>query len=93
MENLFYRVKKDENLLSVSAKFSVPAGVIAADNNLKSEPTEGDILFIRRVHGKLYKVKPEDTVFSIAKEFNVSAEEILNKNEIPYVFAGETIII
>lgn len=93
MENLFYRVKKDENLLSVSAKFSVPAGIIAADNNLKTEPAEGDILLIRRIDGKLYKIKPEDTLCSIAKDFNVSEETILNKNEIPYVFAGEIIII
>lgn len=93
MKNLFYRVKKEEELLSVSAKFSTPAAIIAADNNLKKEPSEGDILFIRRVEGKFYRVKPEDTVISIAKEFSVKEEEILLKNNIPYVFAGETIII
>ena len=93
MENLFYRVKNEDTLLKISAKFSVPAGVIAADNDLKKEPAEGDILYISQVEGKAYMVKPEDTVYTIAEKFGVSPEEILLKNKIPYVFAGETIII
>ena len=93
MNNLFYRVKNEDTLLKISAKFSVPAGVIAADNDLKKEPAEGDILYISQVEGKAYMVKPEDTVYTIAEKFGVSPEEILLKNKIPYVFAGETIII
>ena len=93
MKNLFYRVKTGDDLLSVSAKFSVPAGIIVADNALKKELTEGDVLFLRRSGGKFYTVKPEDTLESVAEKFGVSPENILEKNKIPYGFAGETIII
>lgn len=93
MENLFYRVKGGDTLLSVSAKFTIPASVIIADNNLKSEIAEGDILYLRKTEGRVYLVKPSDTISEIAKSFNVKEEEILEKNKIPYVFAGETIII
>lgn len=93
MKNLYYRVQKKDTLLSVSAKLSVPASVIVADNLLKKEIEEGDILFIRKSEGKLYTVKPEDSVLSIADQFGVSETELLEKNNIPYVFAGEIIEI
>ena len=93
MKNLYYRVKKNDTLLTVSAKFYVPAAIIVADNLLNSEPNEGDILFIRKIEGRLYSVRPEDSAFSIAQRFGVSQTELLEKNKIPYVFAGEIIEI
>ena len=91
MKNLYYRVAKNDTLLSVSAKFSVPASVIAAENCLKTELLEGDIIFIRNSGGRLYTVKPEDTAASIAQKFGYTEEQLLEKNKIPYVFAGEII--
>ena len=93
MKNLFYRVKKDEDLLSISERFSVPPTVISNDNKLKKEPEEGDILFIRKVEGIIYKINPEDSIFLIAEKFGTTEERILEKNKTPYVVAGETIII
>ena len=93
MKNLYYRVQKKDTLLSISAKLSVPASVIVADNELKKEVEEGDILFIRQCEGKLYTVEPEDTARSIAEKFGLTESELLEKNKIPYVFAGEIIDI
>lgn len=93
MKNLFYRVKEGDDLFKISAKFNLPPTIIVAENRLKSEPKEGDVLYLKIPDGTAYMVKPEDTAVSIAQKFGTTEEELLEKNKIPYVFAGEILII
>jgi spore germination protein YaaH len=93
MEKFFYRVGEGETLCSIAQKFCIPPTKIIADNNLKREILEGDILYIERVTDRLYVVTPSDTLSSISQRFNVPAEKILLDNNIPYIFYGLTIAI
>ena len=93
MKNFFYRVKNQDTVLSLSQEFSVPVGIIIAENNLIKEISEGDILYICTPIGTPYTVMPTDTAKSIAKKFNLTEEELLLKNKSPYFFYGEIIYV
>lgn len=93
MKNLFYRVQQGDDLFKISTMFNIPTALIVAENNLKQEPEEGDILYIQVPDGNIYRVKPNDTALSIANNFGITESELLEKNKIPYVFVGEILII
>lgn len=93
MENFFYRVSKNDTVLSVALKFCLPPLVIIKENSLTSEICEGDILYIKRISGTPYVVQPFDSAKSVAKKFGVSEEELLEKNGVPYLFYGLTVWI
>lgn len=87
----FYRVQKNDTVLSVSEKFKVPVSKIIKDNELNSEIREGDIIYIES--GKTaYTVLATDTVESICLKFGVNRDDFVKKNG-EYVFFGETVII
>lgn len=91
-EEFFYRVKKDDTLLSVSVKLKVPFTVIIADNNLFREIEEGDLLYIKR-EGVFYTAQLGDTFESIASRFYTTVDEIKRKNRIEYLFYGLTLSV
>ena len=91
-EEFFYRVKKDDTLLSVSVKLKVPFTVIIADNNLFREIEEGDLLYIKK-EGRFYTVALGDTFESIASRFYTTVDEIKRKNRIEYLFYGLTLSV
>jgi len=93
MKNFFYRVTSLDTTLSVSEKFSVPIGKLVKDNNLNSEISEGDMLYVQSCDCRFYKVKPTDTLKSLSEKFNVPEQKILDDNCVPYIFYGLTIII
>lgn len=93
MKNFFYRVSSGETLLSVAQKTGLPAPLIIKTNRLKREICEGDLLFIEKPDGILYKVQPFDTIESVAEKFGVSENYLLEKNGVEYLFYGLTIII
>ena len=93
MEKFFYRVLDGETVISVANKFNLPVCAIIKDNNLKSEISKGDLLYIERTDDRVYKVTPFDTLFSVAQKFGVSESEILQKNGVPYIFFGLSIKI
>ncbi len=88
MKKFFYRVQKDDSVLGISIKFNVPTGKLIYDNNLRAEISEGDILLIETSEKKLYRVEIDDTIEKIAKDCNLSSDEILNNNHLPYIFYG-----
>ena len=93
MKKFFYRVEEGETVFSIANKFSIPPSLLIKDNLLNSEVSAGDLLIVRPPLNRLYKVRPEDTILSISKRFNISEEEILINNCIPYIFYGLTIVL
>ena len=87
MKKFFYRVQKGDGVLSLSQKLNLPTLDLIKDNNLNKEIEEGDILFIN-CPDNVYFVKPQDTVEGIAEQFSTTSNDILTKNEIPYIFYG-----
>lgn len=94
MKKFFYRVEEGETVLSVSKKFNIPFGVIIFLNKLKGEIEKGDLLYLEKDYSlRSYTVGIHDTIQSISEKFGISPEQILQKNNIPYLFYGLTIII
>lgn len=88
MKKFFYRVKQGDSILGISNKFSVPFYDLIAKNNLKAEVQRGDILVIE-CPNSIYKVKPLQTYYEIAKEVGLSEERIKSKNlNLAYLFYG-----
>lgn len=93
MKKFFYRVKEGDTVLSVAKKFSVPFSIIIKENNLTSEISAGDMLYIEQNDCVLYAVKPFETAESVGEKFGVNAQKILLDNGVPYLFYGLNIII
>ena len=93
MKKFSYRVGKGETLTAISLKFNVPPIAIIKSNAIKSEVSEGDVLFIEQSDGEIYTVKPCDTLDSVAEKFNVPPEKIAEINGVDYLFYGLKIII
>ena len=93
MEKFFYRVGKGDTVIGLSARFGVPPVAIIADNDLKREISEGDIIFIEKRAGKIYNALPFDTVESVAERFDVLPDRVREANGVDYLFYGLKIII
>jgi len=77
-------------VFSVASTFNIPVCVLIKLNNLKKEITAGDILYIESSE-KTYRVKLFDTLYSVAERFNVSENELKEKNGIEYIHYGQEI--
>ncbi|NMB56345.1 M23 family metallopeptidase [Candidatus Beckwithbacteria bacterium] len=75
-----YVVKDGATLSTIAEKFGVSVDTIRWQNNLKSvdEIKEADKLEIPPVTGIVHKVKRGDTIYSIAKDYSVDAQAIVN---------------
>ena len=93
MKKFFYRVMQGESVLSIAQKFSIPPTRIVKENCLKEEVSCGDLLLLESFCGKTYKVKPFDTIKSVAQKFGVSEEYIIEKNGVSYLFYGLIIYV
>lgn len=85
-----YTVKKGDNIWQISKKFNVSVSDIKKANNLKNNKLQvGMKLEIPQKNEKITKksneveyhiVKKGDTLFRIAKKYNISVEELKNLN-------------
>ena len=91
MEKFFYRVNDGDSVFSVAERFKVSVTALIKQNNLLREIEAGDLLYIESEPCTLYKVKAEDTIFSLAKKFGTTEQKILSDNCVPYIFYGLTI--
>ena len=81
-------------MLSLSKKFQIPVGKIISLNNLNREIEEGDMLYLEKDCAQtIYVVEVKDTLNSISQKFGISSQEILEKNQLPYIFYGLTIFL
>lgn len=88
-----YTVEKGNTLYSISKQFNTPLEIIILENpHIKDKPiNKGDVLKIpvkyteESTHHKngefiYHKVKQGETIYAIAREYNVSANDILANN-------------
>ena len=92
-----YTVKSGDTLSGLAGIFNIPAGRIAADNNLRinSGLAVGQSLVIMSDTMR-YRIKENQTLYSISQEFNVPLEELIdiNPNLNPIsIPVGATVII
>ena len=89
-----YRVQSGETLESICKKLKVNENYICALNQIDKEQIEkGDVLFISKTNYVYHIVKPMETLFSIAKQYNTSVEELKQKNNIEVLFVGQKLFI
>ena len=93
MEKFFYRVQAGDSVSTLSQRFCVPLTIIIKDNNLKKPIRQGQVLVINCTKGRLYKVKPHQTIEQVAKELNVDKQKIINDNGVDYLYYGLTILV
>ena len=93
MKKFFYRVNEGDTLSGLALKFSIPMCWLIKSNNLTSEISAGDLLYVETSDRTLYRVNPFDTAESIGKRFGVSPDKILSENGVPYLFYGLIIVI
>lgn len=95
MKNFFVRVDGKDNVFTIAKKYNANVFEIISDNELVKDVEEGEIVYVKNQGQSIrYFVKPEDTLFSIAKKHRVTEEYIKNKNgNIPYVFYGMIIYL
>jgi murein DD-endopeptidase MepM/ murein hydrolase activator NlpD len=79
-ETTEYRVQEGDTTSSIAQKFGVNMDTIIWENNLKSVDAikVGQILRILPVSGVRHTVKRGETIYSIAKDFQVDAQNIID---------------
>ena len=92
MKKFLYRVESGDTVYAVANKLKVPVCTLIKLNNLKKEITAGDLLYIES-SDKTYRVKLFDTLLSVAKKFNLTENELKEKNGIEYIYYGQEINI
>ena len=79
-ETTEYRVQNGDTVSSISQKFGVSMDTIIWENNLKSVDAikVGQIIKILPVSGAKHIVKRGETIYSIAKDYKVDAQNIID---------------
>ena len=96
---IIYTVQKGDSLWKISQRYKVPVNDITAFNNLSNINLKiGDELRIPITNMKTevtYTVKRGDTLWSIAKDFEVSVDDIKNVNNLAtnLLTVGQNLII
>lgn len=95
-----YTVQPQDTLQSVATRYEVSEKTIVWANDLRSNRiTAGSVLRIPPTTGVVHQVAPGDTIYSIAKEYGVKAQNIVNfpfnefRDESFNLIAGSTLII
>lgn len=86
VEEDVYTVKSGDTLWSIAKRFNISVNELKETNNLTSNSLSvGQKLVIpgkQTDEGNVYTVKSGDTLYSIAKKFNVSVEALNNTNNL-----------
>lgn len=89
MENT-YIVKKNDNLYDIAKEYNTTVGILKALNNLSSNILQvGQILKLptslveETIPGDylIYTIKKGDNLYSIAKNYNITLDELINFNQ------------
>ncbi len=88
-EYLIYKVKNGDNLWDIAKKYDTTVSTLKSINNLKSDNlTINQQLFIPKTNNSgtkndnIYTVKKGDTLYDIAEKYNVSINDIKEKNNL-----------
>ncbi|NCB48684.1 MAG: LysM domain-containing protein [Clostridia bacterium] len=83
-------IDNEKNINEIIKKWKTSkAQIIYNNENLK----KGDKIVLKNLNLKTHIVKPMETLDEIAKKYNVSKEEILEKNKISQLFIGQQLFI
>lgn len=85
----YYVYKSNDDLRTLAIKFNTTEKLIFLENNT-FEFTEGQILKITKHSGKLYIVRPFETLIGLEKKFNTLLSE---KNRINFVYPFQMILV
>jgi len=78
-EIIDYEVREGETLASIASKFNLSVDSIKWSNNLKGDLIKpGQILKIPPEEGVVHKVSAGESIYSIAKKYDVPAQNIVN---------------
>jgi LysM repeat protein len=92
-----HRIKPGEHIWRLAKKFGTTVSSLRSTNLLESTfLLPGQAILVHNKRGMFYKVKPGETIKSIARRFNVSEEKIIEENNlIPFaeVVPGRLIFI
>ena len=84
----YYRVKSGDTLWSIARKFGVTVNQIKEVNNLSDNSLSiGKLLYIptketETIEKDVYTVKNGDTLYSIARKYNLTVDELKNLNNL-----------
>lgn len=85
LSTTFHKAKKDDTLLSLSKKYSIPVSELKEINNLRSTKTKikiGQKVLLKRSGTKTYTVRRGDNIRKIAKRFNIGVDELKDINNL-----------
>lgn len=84
-QTITYTVKKGDSLYSIARKFNTSVDTLVNINNLKSNNLSiGQVLKIPSSsnNSRVYVVQSGDNLYSIARKFNISVDDIKKKNNL-----------
>lgn len=88
---ILHQVKLGETLKDIAKEYNVNYEI------LKQNPTQelyaGQCVLVSHLGKKYHIVKPLETVSSISKLYNISEEELLQKNNARQIFIGQLLEI
>lgn len=92
-KNVIYTVGENETLEEIANCLGVSKSYILQYNS--ESIYEGKVLFLPEIELKTYVVKPFDSLQSIAKDKNISVEELKAKNQLvsDYLFVGQKLFL
>ena len=85
----YYVYKSNDDLRTLAIKYNTTEKLIFLENNT-AEFLDGQILKITKRSGKLYIVRPFETLESIEKKFK---SRIKDKNKINFVYPFQMILV
>ena len=91
MKKFFYRVTEGDSIVKLSVSFNIPPMRIIELNGLLEEIESGDLLYLEQEEREIYIVKVGDSLEELANEWKKSPSQILEENNLPYLFVGARI--
>ncbi len=92
-DKFIYKVESGDTLFSLAEKFCSTVQAIVAENSLDGELERGQLIIIPKLKGVKRIVRPKEDVYDIADGDEKLAFEIMKKNEIRFVYVGQTIYV
>ena len=84
--SILHQIEDGENLKNKKKRYNISVELLKHKN---SEIYAGNAILIEGVDKKYHIVKPAETIDSIAKKYNISPQEIMEKNNTTKLFVGQ----